>query len=307
MSNLTNFPNGITSFGVPIFGGSQDISGSTYFVDNNSGSDSNDGSSWEKAFKTFAKATTISNLDIARGSDRWARRNTIYYAADTETATLVAFPNKCDVIGVGSYDANKKPGITGIHAPVNAGNYGTRFCNILFKATATASPIITLASTSSGIEFHGCTFDGSAGTVTRAILATASPFLVVKNCDFFGTFATGYMAFGTGETAGTLIEGNNMHGSAGLGISTVTGTTSSYQTIIKGNFISVTSTGLIIDDDANGGAGILYVLNNTCMNGATLTNAAGWTGGFDVNAARCVGNTLTGADITVNAPTITIA
>ena len=303
----TAFPNGVTSFGIPLPAAGRDISGSTYFVDNNSGSDSNDGSSWEHAFKTLAKATTISNLDIARGSDRWARRNTIYFAADTETATLVAFPNKCDVIGVGSYDANTKPGITGNHAPVNAGNYGTRFYNIWFKGVATATPIVTLASTSSGIQFIGCTFDGSAGTVTRAILATASPFLKVIGCDIFGTFATSYIGFGTGETAGTMIAENEMHGGACIGIVTVTGTTSSYQTIVRDNFISTTGTGLAIDDEANGSAGILYVYGNTCMNGATLTNAAGTTGILDVNLARAAGNKCTGADITTNWPTIIVA
>ena len=305
---FTNYPHGITSFGVPIYGnGSQDISGSTYFVDNNSGLDSNDGSSWEKAFKTLAKAIAISNIDIARGSDRWARRNTIYYAADTETATLVAFPNKCDVIGCGSYDANVKPGITGNHAPVNTGNYGTRFFNVWFKAVAAATPIVDLVSSTSGCQFIGCTFDGVAGTVTYAIRATASPFLVVKGCDIFGTFATGYIALGTGDTAGTLVEGNWMHGSAGLGIATVTGTTSSYQTLIKNNIISTTSTGLCVDDEANSSTGILYLVGNRFMNGATLSNYAGYTGCIDPNIARCVDNICMGADVSMRVPKLVVA
>ena len=37
---LTNFPHGITSFGVPVYGNDlQDFSGTTYFVDGNCGSD----------------------------------------------------------------------------------------------------------------------------------------------------------------------------------------------------------------------------------------------------------------------------
>lgn len=282
------------------------LGGTIYYVEGNSGLDSCNGLSIDSPFKTLAKAIAVSNLDMNRKA-RWARRNTIFLAADTTTETLVAFPNKCDIVGIGSYDANVKPGITGNHAPVNAGNWGTRFINVWMKAVAVASPIITLVSSSSGCQFIRSTFDGAIGTVTRAILATASPFLKVMDCDIFGLFATGYMAFGTGEAGGTLIEGNHMHGSAGLGISTVTGTTASYQAIVKDNFISVTGSGLIIDDDANGGAGILYVVNNTGVNGATLTNAAGGTGGFDVNLTRSVGNKLTGADITVNWPTIIVA
>lgn len=288
---MVNFKYGLASQGVPLYGSGQDISGSTYFVDNNSGSDSNDGLTWESAFKTLAYATTISNLDIARGSDRWARRNTIYYCADTETADLVAFPNKCDVIGCGSYDANTKPGITGNHVPVNAGNWGTRFINIWFKAPAVASPIITLASTSSGIQFHGCTFDGSAGTVTSAILATASPFMQVFDCEMFGGFATSYISFGAGEAAGTKISGNMMTGSAGIGIIVASNTTSSYPTVIKNNIIVITDNSLCIDDDAD----LFYYVDNRLMNQGTVTAWADHTAVADVNADFAVGNICVGS------------
>jgi hypothetical protein len=289
---ITRFPNGVSSFGIPLYGnGSQDISGTTYFVDNNSGSDSNDGLTWETALKTFARATVLNNLDIARGSDRWARRNTIYYAADTETATIVAFPNKCDVIGVGSYDANSKPGITGNHAPVNTGNYGTRFFNIWFKSPAVASPIITLASTSSGIQFIGCTFDGSAGTVTSAILATASPFLKIIDSEMFGAFATSYISFGAGEAASALISGNIMTGSAGIGIIVASDTTSSYPSVVKDNIIVITDTSLCIDDDSD----LFYYVNNRLINQGTVTAWAHHTAVADVNADFAVGNICVGS------------
>lgn len=289
---LTAYPHGISVQGVPIYGpGSQDISGTTYFVDNNSGSDSNDGATWESAFKTFAKAVTISNLDIARGSDRWARRNTIYYAADTETATLVAFPNKCDVIGVGSYDANAMPGITGNHAPVNAGNYGTRFFNIWFKAPAVASPIITLASTSSGIQFIGCQFSTN-GTCTIGIQATASPFLKVRNCRFEGAFATSYITFGTGEAGGTEISDNVMVDSAASGIVAGSGMTSSWGSIIKGNFISAAT--LVINDDSNT-TGLFYVVDNRLVSAADSTTA--FVAGIDIALERSAGNYFTAKDV----------
>ena len=279
------------------------LGGTVYYVENNAGNDKYDGLSIEYPFKTLAKAISVSNTDMDRRG-RWAKRNTIYYFADTETATLTAFPNKCDVVGLGSYDANTKPGISGNHAPVNSGNYGTRFYNVWFKGVATASPIVDLTSTTSGCQFIGCTFDGVAGTVTYAIRATASPFLKVIGCDIFGTFSTGYIALGTGETAGTVIEGNFMHGSAGLGIATVTGTTSAYQTLVKNNVISTTGTGLCVDDEANSSTGILYLVGNRFMNGATLTNYAGYKGIIDPNIARCVDNICTGADISVRVPVI---
>jgi hypothetical protein len=107
--------------------------GREFFVSNNFGVDTNDGSSWDKAFKTLAAAITANNADIAADKYGWDSRNRIYLTSGPTTETLVAFPNKCDVIGVGSCDANDKPMVTGHHAPVNAGNYGTRWINIWLR------------------------------------------------------------------------------------------------------------------------------------------------------------------------------
>ncbi len=266
------------------------LGGTVYYVENNAGNDAWDGLSVDYPFKTLAKAIEVSNIDINRRG-RWAKRNTIYYYADTETATLVAFPNKCDVVGLGSYDANTKPGIVGNHAPVNTGNYGTRFINVWFKAVATASPIVTLASTTSGCQFIGCTFDGSAGTVTSAILATASPFMKVIDCEMFGAFATSYISFGTGEAASTVISGNMMTGSAGIGIIVASDTTSSYPSVVKDNIIVITDTSLCIDDDSD----LFYYVNNRLMNQGTVTAWAHHTAVADVNADFAVGNLCTGS------------
>jgi hypothetical protein len=268
--------------GIPMIGAFQkDFSGSTYFVDNNSGSDGNKGNSWEKPFKTLAKAIAISNINIAGSASRWARRNTIFYAADTETVTLVAFPNKCDVIGCGSYDANKMAGITGNHAPVNAANYGTRFFNVWFKAPAVASPIVALASSSSGIEFHGCMFDGTAGTVTTGITATVSPFLRVFGCEFMGAFATANISLASGALVKCEIIGNRMMGSADAGVLTNSGTTVSYGGWINNNYIR--SAGICINDASSK----FYIIGNR-----GISTASDGTAG----AGNVVGNVKFGND-----------
>ena len=57
---LTNFPNGITSYGVPITGGNRFASpwATHYFVDGTDGSDDNNGKTPEEAFATIQKAVT---------------------------------------------------------------------------------------------------------------------------------------------------------------------------------------------------------------------------------------------------------
>ena len=290
----TNFPNGITSMGVPLpssFG--QDPSGgSTYFVDNNVGGDGNTGDSWGTAYKTLAKAIGVSNANIAKtGTGNAARRNTIYYIADVETADLDAFPNKCDVIGVGSYDANSKPGILGNHVPVNTGNYGSRFYNIWFKAPADASAMVTLASTSSGIQFIGCTFSATA-TTTRGILATASPFLKVLGCRFEGAFVNDYITFGTGQAGGTEIIGNIMQDSADNGIMIGSGTTATWRGLIKDNLIQCAD--IFLDTQSSS---LFNVVGNTMISGEALGSSS-----YVIDLAYAAGNIVTGNSVGATLP-----
>jgi len=270
--------------------------GREFFVAGNWGSDSNEGDSWDAPFLTLAAAITANNADVAADKYGWATRNRIYISADTTTETLVAFPNKCDVIGVGSYDANDMPGITGNHAPVNAGNYGTRFYNIFFHGAAVAGPIVTLASTSSGIQFIGCVFDApvSGTTNTRAILATASPFLKVLNCTFRGPFSSDYITFGTGEADGTQIVGNLMQDGADNGIMIGAGTTASRRGLIMGNLIQCADK--FIDTQATS---VFNVVDNVCISGEALGSSS-----YVIDLTYAVGNRVTGNGVSATIPVI---
>lgn len=61
---FSNFPNGVASFGNPIFGGSMSLpimgsSGKAFFVDPARGSDGNRGTSWSKPLATVTKALSL--------------------------------------------------------------------------------------------------------------------------------------------------------------------------------------------------------------------------------------------------------
>ena len=58
---LTNFPNGISSMGMPVFPGLDILSpfGTTYFVDNANGKDGNSGKQTTKAYATITKAAAV--------------------------------------------------------------------------------------------------------------------------------------------------------------------------------------------------------------------------------------------------------
>lgn len=266
----------------------QDIFGppaGTYYVDGNV-SASGDGSA-DYPYSTLAAAITASDAAIASASNRWwARRNRIYICGDTLTEDLVKFPTKCDVIGVGSYDANTRAGLYGHHVPVGEA-FGTRFFNVHFRGKAAASPLITLGSSTGGIQFHGCGFDGTLGTMTIGIQATASPGLEVIDCDFFGTFVTSYITFGAGQVGRVRILRNRMLGTAAKGI-VIPGTiTASWIPVIDGNIIR--ATGLWIDDDSDA-----FVITNN--RGITDVNTATFTDGFDFSQILAAGNIQTGSN-----------
>lgn len=255
----------------------------SYFVDGNV-SATGDGSI-KHPYSTLAEAIAASDASIGLAGNRaWAKRNRIYVCGDVLTENLVKFPTKCDVIGWGSYDANTQPGLYGRHLPVGE-SYGTRFINFHFKALAHASAIITLTNETSGFQTIGCTFDGTLGTMTSAILATASPFMQVIDCDFVGTFVTSYISFGTGQAGRARIMNNRMLGTAAKGIVAASDMTATWMPLIQNNTLK--ATGLTIDDDSD----LFSVVGNRLM---TDVNIGTTTAGYDFNLALACDNILTG-------------
>jgi len=257
--------------------------GQDYFVDGNI-VQSGDGKSWRQAKKTLAEAITASDLSISSTTNRWwARRNRIFVCGDTLTETLVKFPTKCDIIGVGAYDANDKPGLVGHHVPIGE-SYSTRWYNMKFNSVAAAAPMFTLTSASAGMEFHGCDFDGTSGTMTIGIQNTASHGMVVNDCDFYGTFASSYITYGAGEMGKMRITDNRMLGTAAIGIvfnASAVGNVAGGQ-LIDGNIIK--ATGLTIDDNAD----LVHITNNVLFSATDPT--ADSTGIADVNQLLCCNN-----------------
>jgi len=258
-----------------------------YYVDGNVNT-TGEGSK-DYPFSTLAEAIAASNASIAAARNRWwARRNRIFCMGDVLDESLTRLPTKCDVIGLGSYDGNTKCGLSGMHSS-SAEAYGTRWMNMHFKADAAAAAIFTLAGATnvSGQEFYECMFDATAGTVTSAILATATPGLKVIDCELSGAFATSFISFGAGEAGKALIKGNTMAGCLGKGIVMASTTTASWAMLLIDNFIQCA--GIWVDDDAD----LLYVVNNRAV---TAVDCATYTAGFDMNLLRASGNLQTGSN-----------
>lgn len=261
--------------------------GDDFFVDVNLGVDTNDGLTRASAFKTYAKAVVASNASIAAGAAGWANRNRIFYKGDNNEAskeTIITLPNKCDVIGVGSYDHRPYPVMIGNHV-VGAGAYmGTRFINMGFMSLAAGGAIFTVPTTTSGLKFEGCVFDASTSTPgTIGISLTAVELASIKKCRFIGAFSTTAINIGAGESNGLEICDNEILGAV-KGITVDIGFTQSVRDgIVARNNIDVS--GLGIDENADK----LLLVDNRVISSA----GNGYAACVDVEIVRCVGNVVT--------------
>lgn len=231
--------------------------GMIYYVDVNAGLDTNNGLSWDNAFKTLTVAMAASNATIAsspKGTGRgWAARNTIFFKGDNAEAakeTLTTLASKTDIIGVGSYDHRSYPVLIGNHV-IGAGAYmGTRFINMGFRSLAAGGVIMTVPTTTSGLQFIGCHFDGRTTTpATKALLLTAIEQCSIIGCRFIGKYSTTTIDIGTGSSRALLIK-DNLIESGAIGITVNSGLTcvDAVAMILDNVFDVVT---LVIDENSD--------------------------------------------------------
>lgn len=141
---LTNFPNGITSFGVPVLGtiGGLPLTGTYFFVDPAAGSDAYDGLSPETPFQTiyaaYAAATAGNNdviVLIGNGSTSGTARMSTALAqsvtSSATTGTITWAKNATHLIGVtaptGVANRARFAPPTGTYTAATFGNSGNMF------------------------------------------------------------------------------------------------------------------------------------------------------------------------------------
>lgn len=191
---LTNFPDGITSFGVPMVGGIGGIplTGNWYWVDPASGSDGNDGTSPETPFATLYRAhsaMTSGNNDVcvlvgngaASGSARLSTALAQTIDSTVTAGTLVWSKNACHLIGqtaptqVAQRARIAPPTGTYTQATFGSGNFvtvsgsGCIFANIsLFNGFSTGGTDQICWTDSGGRNFYYNMNFGGMGDQTSA-------------------------------------------------------------------------------------------------------------------------------------------
>lgn len=163
---LTNFPNGITSFGAPITGNGIPFTyGTYYYVNSDTGSDSNKGTDASKPLATISAAytkVTTNKHDVIVLSGN---------AAHTQTSMLTFTKNRFHIIA-----ATNRGGSFGMGARAR----------VTIGVTTAATDIAVMQNTGVGCTFTGIKFD-SANTVDEGLYAVAEggEYSIYRECEFY--------------------------------------------------------------------------------------------------------------------------
>lgn len=167
---ITNFPNGVSSYGIPVNGSEIPLTigvngvGKTFFVDPTNGSDGNDGRTPEKALSTFAQAVSLVTTNaqdvIAMSAN----------SAHAVTSMSSISKNRMHIIGL---DGRKGMGM------------GAR-TRITMGVTTAATDLGVMQNTGIGNTFSGLKFD-SSNTVAESLygIVEAGEYAVYERCEFF--------------------------------------------------------------------------------------------------------------------------
>jgi hypothetical protein len=173
---LTNFPNGISSFGVPIVGGSVPAVpsgvGTVYYVDQQRGNDALDGLSPSNAMLTLS---AVHAKMTANQDDTVLVFGSTSSIAVRETATLSWSKDKCHIIGMNAFNrvshrvsirAASGSSLTPLMT-VSAG--GCVFMNLhLYQGYATDEAQICLSVTGERNAWYNCHIAGGGAALAAA-------------------------------------------------------------------------------------------------------------------------------------------
>jgi len=182
--SFTNFPNGVTSFGIPVFGGMPPTFGDVYFVDYRNGSADNDGKTPTSAFKLLSEAYTACSSN---------NNDYVFIDGDqevVETEMITLSKNRVHTFG-----CNGIPPGAGYGAGARVG----------LGVTTAATDIATLKNTGVRNTFTGVKFSNSNTLATNLYtVAEGGEYTRYNSCEFYkSTLLT------TDLTAEVLMNGDS--------------------------------------------------------------------------------------------------
>lgn len=276
MPGLTNFPNGVSSFGIPIYGAqanSAPLTGTVLFVDTVNGVDAGNGNGPNSAYQTLTYALTqvpsgaYATIFVMQGST---------VTISSATALLLNVAN-VSIVGLGTGSQRPVFNFTTANTaaiPVSAA--GVTVSNIRHTANF-LSIARAYTVTATGFTLDGCSFTDSSGVLN---------FLNIINCT------------GAANTADRLTVTNNTW--VGLGTTSVNSFVLTANDIdqltFSGNYVNLATTtdaasGVTVTAGVLTSASIAYnrtYRKNTATTAGALVNLSGTTSTGLINNNYCL-------------------
>jgi len=183
MGSLTNFPFGVSSFGVPVLGGAFNIpfTGNYWFVKPITGLDGNSGNSPSSALTTVSHALSLATANNNDVIFLLSESNTASATTDYQSATLTWNKDLTHLIGIcapSQFSQRARiaqlSSATGVSPLMNITANGCFFSNFsIFQGVADVTSLVNVQVTGSRNVFQNVTFAG-IGNATMVSAGAAS-------------------------------------------------------------------------------------------------------------------------------------
>lgn len=218
INSLTNFPEGLSSMGIPVLGAGAFLTqGNSWFVDALNGGDANDGMTPASAFKTLAQAQSVATAN---------QNDVVYFLANGNTAS-----NTTDY-----QSANLAWAKSGVHLiGINNGSFLGQRSRIAPLSTVTAfANLFTVSGNNcliANIEFYqgAMNTNPTAASICVTVSGQRNKFV---NCQISGIGDT--TLDDAGSNSLTITGGENNFQHCYIGLDTVLRATSVTEVVISG-------------------------------------------------------------------------
>jgi len=286
----TNFPGGVSSYGIPLYGGGSVYDmpwGASWFVNNRSGLVNGDGTSRDRPMVSLAdalaRAAVYDTIFVGPGHAENVTASMVFSGALVNTGAQ-AIPQGVRVIGEGS--GTNRPTFTLTAAAstfaLAAANSSLENIRILCPQTGTTTNATQVAVTAAGCTLRGNQFQGSSSATALAttciqLSSAASDCNILENTGFTVTGApTSWVSTtGTIAPARVAIQRNIVRmilsatGAGIVDVSAASGTAPVDLIITDNNFTNLVASATVVIKGVAAAAGIVAYNN---FGGGVTTN-----------------------------------
>jgi len=278
--------------------------GKQYFVNNITGSSTNDGSDWEHAMDEPSTAITASEaFRQVQGTDTndYVRNQIFIQGTGTAYTKLTALPSYCDMIGVGAEVRGNGSGIARIGADADttpasavdaAATRGLYMEGLQFQAGSGYSAFDCADIFRSKIVNCAFVSNSTATNPASGFTFARASGLVIDGCHWGG-------ASGSGDPLiGVHVSGTHFHNSVirncyiigDVGIQIDVACTSTYYSIVENNWIGPGYSAQTLSIDDNSAQGWTVFRNNQIGTAGTLATGGStrWCNNWIVNGVAPV-------------------